>query len=338
MSDPQIIRRGEQEPAAVADRFRKYAEGEPASTRPRRIAFCLTLLAEVQAEVVLRWFNLFRSHWWPGPIYHARDMYVTQARNFVLAQALREKDHWDDVLFWDSDQMPPIEVPGPLPWQAANGEFWQGGFFTDYLQWLAESEPHKKVIGGLYYSKEDTIELTQDGKLVHGPHDPVAYREHEGGYHHLAESDLLPMLVRRGLYQVDGVGTGSMLIRKEIIERMHELKGGDIFEAPPARGVAGQEPGGQWTEDLYFCDQVRKELKEIVWLDTAMESAHFQRRPVVSKTYLEAHGYTTGPHEQSVRALMDQERMRAAQDKRERKASSRIIVPRPSVFARERSE
>lgn len=318
-------------PPAIEARFRGWAEKEPQPTRGVRIALGLTLLSSVDAEVFLRWVDLLRTHWWPGPVFHARDMYVTQARNLVLHKALKRKDEWEALLFWDADQLPGLAVPGPLPWQAANGEIWKGGFLTDYLDWLVVAEPHKKVIAGLYYSKEDNWEVTEAGAIIHGPHDPVAYVSPEGkGYHHLPEELIVPMLQRRGLYQVDGAGTGSMLIRKELIERMRELKGGDIFEAPPSRGEGDQVPGTQWTEDLYFCEQVRKELGETIWLDTAMESGHFQRRLVVSKTYLEAHGFTTAPHEQTSRAIIERDRnLRPVNQSQENeRRRNRIILPR----------
>ena len=316
-------------PQAIEERFASYAAKEPPPTQAGRVALGLTIVNDVQPEIFLRWITLLRSHWWPGPTYHARDMYVTQARNLVLHDALKESESWEALLFWDQDQLPPLLVPGPLSWQASNGEFWQGGFFTEYVQWLIKAEPHKKVIAGLYSSKQDDWELTNDDppKIIMGPHDPVAYTEENGGYHHLAEPEYLPMLMKRGLYQVDGAGTGSMLIRREIVERMRELKGGDIFEAPPSRGVADQIPGTQWTEDLYFCDQVRKELHETIWLDTAMESGHFQRKLRTAQDYLQAHGYTTTPHEQTSRALIEQARMARAEEKRERKAQGRIWTP-----------
>jgi hypothetical protein len=274
------------------------------------------------------WLTLTRNHWWPGPVYHARDMYVTQARNLVINEALANQDEWDDLLFWDADQIPPAVIPGPLSWAGTkSGKPWPGGFFTEYIQWIAEEEPAKKIIGGAYPSKEDFWEVTAEGHVVHGPHDPVAYWSPGGegnlpgaGYHHLAPEQFISMLQRPALYRVHGVGTGSMLIRKEILLKLREIKGGDVFEAPPARGSIGQAPGSQWTEDLYFCDEIQRKLGEWIWLDTAMQSEHLQRRPVSFKHYLEGRGMSTAPHPQSPRARGLQQYLPSQK--------SRIIVPR----------
>ena len=326
----EVRRRGESAPPEVIARFQNYAVNEPTSTRPARIALGLTLLREVHSPVFLRWVNLLRSHWWPGPVYHARDMYVTQARNLILRDFLRERDYSDALLYWDVDQQPPLAVPGPLSWQASTGEVWQGGWFTDYLQWVVGNEPHKKVLGGLYFSKQHDWELTEDGRIVAGPHEPVAYYSprDSGGYRPLTTDELIPMLQRPAIYKVDAVGTGSMLIRKDVIERMAELKGGDIFEAPPVRNLNDQIPGSQWTEDTFFCEEVTKRLGEWIWLDTAMRSGHFADQLVTDQDYLQKRGYVTQPHEQATRAMIEQARIDAAEAKRERKAQSRIVLPR----------
>jgi hypothetical protein len=236
-----------------------------------RIALGLTLGREIDTMIALRWLDLLRSHYWPGPIYAARRAYTVQARNIVIGDAMAEAGAWDALLFWDSDQLPPKMVP-------AYGE-WEGGFLTAYLSWLCDTYP---VVGGLYYSRE------QRSDPAHGvfPFEPVAYERVEqgegraAGYRPLPPELLVPMLRERGVYRVGGVGTGSMLIRQDVLQRLAALKGpASIVSAPPVpEGATDRDgrpiPGWQWTEDLWLCEEIRTLLEEEIYLDTAAESAH----------------------------------------------------------------
>lgn len=335
--------------------FANFAAKEPDSTRGPRIALGLTLMREVDTTMFLQWVTVLRSHWWPGPTFHARNAYVVQARNEVLRQAFEAEGEWDALLFWDADQVLPVIVPGPLAWKSAQGNVWEGGIFTDYVQWLYENEPEKPIIGGLYPTRVDLWEFDADGRLRHGPYEPVAYKQSGQGYRHLSPEEVVPMLKRPALYRVDAVGTGSMLIHKELLLRLRDLKKPmPVFEAPVLGAMAEQPeldaleaaieqapPGGQkatlrrllervkghlggqfeglqWTEDIRFCHEVRERLGEQVWLDTAMQSAHIADKWVTMSDYLQARGFVTQPHEQSpVSQSQENERRR-----------SKIILPR----------
>lgn len=88
-------------------------------------------------------------------------------------------------------------------------------------------------------------------------------------------------------------------------------------------GQGGGDPGTQFTEDVFFCDEIQKRLGEWIWLDTAMQSAHIAEIWITSKHYLEAHGFNTEPHEQSLR-----ERPPINQDRENERRKSRIVLPR----------
>lgn len=313
-----VLEEGNRTPKAVVDILKTYTEREPAPGRGRRIALGLTLLRELDAKVALRWFQLLRSHWWSGPVYNGRGQYTVQARNLVLAQAFDDLDSWDDLLFWDADQVPPLIVPGP---GLANG--WPGGWFTDYLDYLSATELDKQLMAGLYFSREDYWQTDQVGKVKAGPHEPIAYRRNpDGSYGFLTLEELAPMLQKPGMYPVGGAGTGSMLIRKELLLELAELKSPlPVFEAPvlqPGSGAGGA--GSQWTEDLYFCHEVQTRLHKTVWLDSAMQSAHVAEVWITAAHYLEARGIATSPHAQSIKRTVDQ-----TQENERRK--SRIILP-----------
>lgn len=354
MDSRNVIRQGESTPAEVVAMFANFAAREPDSSRKPRIALGLTLMRQVDARATIQWFTLMRAHWWPGPVFPARNAYVVQARNEVLRQAFADEGSWDALLFWDADQVPPVIVPGPLAWKASTGEIWQGGIFTEYLQWLYENEPAKGVLGGLYPSREDIWELDKEGRVRQGPHEPIAYKRLDQGYRHLSLEEMMPILQRPALYKIDAVGTGSMLIRKEVFKRLRELKKPmPIFEAPvlgalapqvelqalrtaieqanagPAKatlrhllerllGHLGGEFGGlQWTEDIRFCHEVVDLLGEEIWLDSAIQSAHIADKWIIMKDYLEARGLATQAHDQSPVAI----------HRGQEGSKSRIIVP-----------
>ncbi len=330
------------------------AAREPQPTLRPRIALGLTVLREVDAKLHVRWMNVLRSHWWPGAVYNGRSGFgAAMARNNVLKQFFEDHDNGiehDALLFWDSDQVPPLIVPGPLSWNGTRSQApWQGGYFTEYLQWLIEEEPTKQVIGGLYFSREAHWDIDKEGKVRGSPHDPIAYWSPTGdGYRHLTPQELVPMLQRPALYHVHAVGTGSMLIRKELLLRLRELKKPRaIFEAPMIgaraeqrhfelvdellaelgpegdaylmddvadrlkdlrkwmEGQGGGDAGSQFTEDVFFCDEVQKRLNEWIWLDTAMQSAHIAELWITSRHYLEANGFSVQPHPQSMRSTQE---------------------------------
>ena len=313
-----VLEEGNKTPAHIVKILAEYAQREPPANRGLRIALGLTILREVDGKWAMRWMQALRSHWWPGPIYNGKGQYTVMARNYVLRQAFDDLDSWDALLFWDSDNVPPLVVPGPLP----NG--WSGGWFLSYLDYLVQTQEDKAVIGGFYPSREDYWQTDQLGKVKAGPHEPIAYRRNpDGTYGFLSMEEVVPMLQRPNLYPIGGVGTGTMLIRKETLLDLAELKAPKpVFEAPELKpGESGGGPGSQWTEDLYFCHEVATRLKKTIWLDSALQSAHIAEVWITFAHYLEARGISTQPHEQSLKRPINQ-----SQENERRR--SRIILPR----------
>lgn len=315
-----ILEEGNRLPPHILEILKHYEEHEPPPRNKKKIALGLTILREVDGKWAMRWIDGLRKHWWPGPTYNGKGQYTVMARNYVLRQAFDDLDAWDALLCWDSDNVPPLVVPGPLP----NG--WPGGWFLDYLDYLLEHEQDKGVIAGLYPSREDYWQTDQLGKVKAGPHEPVAYRRNpDGTYGFLSFEELVPMLQRPNLYPIGGAGTGTMLIRKEVLLELAELKHPKpVFEAPELKpGESGGGPGSQWTEDLYFCHEVATRLHKTIWLDSALQTAHIAEIWITFAHYLEARGIATQPHEQSLKAVKP---VNQTQENERRK--SRIILPR----------
>src|SRR5439155_26959668 len=79
------------------------------------------------------------------------------------------------------------------------------------------------------------------------------------------------------LYPVGGGGTGLMLIRRDVLERMQALKGiNRAWETAPIepellkriRASGEDRANGMWTEDVFFCMEVRQRLGITVLGDT----------------------------------------------------------------------
>jgi hypothetical protein len=106
------------------------------------------------------------------------------------------------------------------------------------------------------------------------------------------------------LLEIAGGGTGCMLIRKDVIVRMAERRGGaDIWRAdriPWEHQLAlieqGQSVSGVCTEDILFCLDVREQLGEKCYLDldTRMETGHVGEEPRDRRHYLAAHTVPAG--------------------------------------------
>lgn len=253
----------------------------------KTISLGLLLDRGIDATTFISWIRNLRAHPWPGPTHEARRMYPVQGRNIVIRKFLEEEDPSPFLLFWDSDNFPPEQLGDGRP-------------FLKYVDELAErNEP---VIGFLYYRRDV-------------PHDPVAYRFPEGKPPApLDVNDMLPKLRVRGTYEVDAVGTGTMLIRRDVITHLKQHKAPKaIFETPQLTyDMQPNAEGLNWTEDMYFCRETR-DLGYKVWLDTAGECAHIAEIPINSRHYLPAHGVMGGNRAQQTPAEA---------------ARSRIIIPR----------
>lgn len=277
----------------------------------------LTLLQQVDSFPFMRWTEILRSGYSPGPVLNGRRAYVSMARNIVIDDFFQRDrfplpvDDWepgelDALFFWDSDQLPWIAIPerdGSLT------------LFTRYLQNLLMENPEKEVIVILYFSRETQFAMHPSGSLSEFPHEPVAYeRVPDGRYGHAYKrltfermtNEILTLDGRYKLHKVGGGGTGAMLIRKSLLERLSIAKAGKpIFENPDT------PDGRTWTEDLYFCEQVQSlDPPAEIWL-SACEVAHQGDRIwLQSQHYLAAHGQvglTREAAEQIERAKRDYE-------------------------------
>ena len=108
---------------------------------------------------------------------------------------------------------------------------------TAYLE-----KPHHKdvmVAGGIYCSKTD-------------PPLPMVFRNLGAG----------PTWdwKKGDIFEVDGLATGCMLIRTEVFDKLERPYFKEVFEPS-----TDEDPGVNcWSDDLYFCDKVRKAGYKIV--------------------------------------------------------------------------
>lgn len=113
----------------------------------------------------------------------------------------------------------------------------------------------KEVLTGLYFKRKDN-------------HEPVLYkaidqrRYNDNGnvkYHGYAE---IETDLDRDLFQVEGCGFGFVLVKVEVLKKMHE-KNVSWFEPIPGMG-----------EDLSFCQRL-KDFNIPIWCDTTIELGHY---------------------------------------------------------------
>jgi hypothetical protein len=284
------------------------------------IGLAFTLGEEINSSIFIRWLQILRSeHHWPGPVVYAKRAYTTQARNICVDDFLEHPDFpaCEALLFWDSDQLPPAMIPTP-----------DGGleWFTEHLDRILHEHPDKMVIGGLYFNRNSEFKKTPDGsKFEEYPHEPVAYERTsvDGvvGYKYLDIPRMHGEILRDRfhLHSVGAVGTGSMLIRKQVFTELLTLKAPEaVFEAPPVPKGYNIPTGRQWTEDLYFCEEVSQKLNYPIWLDSAAESGHLGDQIwISSRHWYNARGVTTT--NQPAPSPSDLARLEAAEQKRQRR-------------------
>lgn len=236
--------------------------------------------------VLGQWLEILRRRYWPGPTFRLRPLYVVDARNQLTALALERRD-WQDFYFIDSDQLPDAGL-------------------VDRLLEITEMPAYQAKTGGVvvgsYYGRGWPFEV----QLFDG--DPE-----RDGMRFLAPDRWVPLLMQAKrdylelkpgrLISVGGGGTGSMLIRRDVLERMQGLKGrGHVWETPAIeprllaklRTQGGPPPSGTWSEDIWFCIEVRRRLGIQVLADTdlRMASGHIWEDIAGPDHYLAAHTVT----------------------------------------------
>jgi len=221
--------------------------------------------SQVHFDVLAQWLIILRGTYWPGPTFTHRDLYPAEGRNVITEGALG-RDDWDDLLWVDSDHL-----PSPA-----------------FIERLAEYPLSAELVVGTYFAREYPF------KLQAWDSDP----EREGLFDvHPARVDWL--LDHPGLHEVAGGGTGWMLIRRSVLERLRELKGpGNVWEvkglSPELRERLGL--GLVLGEDVMFCTEARSLLGVQTWLDTdpRIESAHLGQLRVTRQEHRAAHFVALG--------------------------------------------
>jgi hypothetical protein len=259
---------------------RRPLNGPVENDTPARIALAMVGRSSVSFEVLKQWIGALREIHWPGPTFLMPEIYaagewigVVPARNLCTHVALQRPD-WDGILWIDADHK-------------INHQMFER---------LQEHMRAKRaVVGGPYYMRGYPFEINAFGERTR---DGVMY---------VPPQTLVPLLdpPRSTVIPVAGVGTGTMLVRRDVLERMAELRGaGNIWHAekiPWEQQIAFLERGeplsGVMTEDILFCLDVAELLGEQVWLDLdpRMETGHQGEQTVDRRHYLAAHQITIAP-------------------------------------------
>jgi hypothetical protein len=292
--------------------------------RPRRIALAMIVEKQAAGDVLGQWLEILRRSWWPGPVFRMRPIYVVWGRNSITAGALdRPGDDWTDLYWIDSDMLPDVGLVSRLY------------ELTSMPEYLA---PDGGVICGSYYGRGYPFELQLFEK-----------RPQEQGLFFIPPQRWLPLLEQaRRLYlelksapllPIGGGGTGSMLIRRDVLQRMQDLKGrGQVWDTPPIppemlaklKAAGEDKPGGTWSEDVWFCVEVAEKLGIQVYADTdlRLSSAHMWEDRVGPNHYVAGHSVPNGYHlEKQVGDLPVGYEVQPVPDprpRRERRAAARL--------------
>src|ERR1700675_726117 len=238
----------------------------------------------VYSDVLLQWMAVLRRDFPPGPDpFTVPPGYIVNARNGVTELALRHRD-WDDFLFVDSDM---LFAPtfGQRIREITASRYWE--------------TPTGGVVVGCYYDRRPPFEL----QLFDTHGDP----ETEGIF--FLQADVwLPLLAEAEqrylankparLVPVAGGGTGIMLIRRDVLERLAVAKGTPrVWEARTPSEAMRQKfdregkPITMWTEDINFCLEVARVLGVKIMGDTDLRfsAAHVGTDRVGHEHYKAAH-------------------------------------------------
>jgi glycosyltransferase involved in cell wall biosynthesis len=136
----------------------------------------------------------------------------------------------------------------------------------------------KNIIAGLYFRRKS-------------PHYPLMFKKQGIQYHSILKYP-------RGIMEVDGAGTGFMMIKREVFKKRDENKPW-FYHEPDYSG------SDNMTDDLYFCDWASKETP--IYVDTSVKLGHVGEQEIGErefvKSYIELksqkheHGELTIPEE-----------------------------------------
>jgi hypothetical protein len=228
----------------------------------------------VDFEVMVQWITALRLVHWPGPVFLMPEIYaaghwigVVPLRNLCTYRALQDPT-WDYLLWIDADHKVHHNLFGRV---------------REHMR------ERRAIVGGLYYARTWPFEVQAFGDRA------------AGGVRFVSPVELVPALQRNEsrLMQVAGVGTGCMLIRRDVLERMAGIRGPlSIWRADavdPAEQLrqveAGEQISGVMTEDILFCLDAADHLGVKTWLDLdpRMETGHVGTETRDRNHYLAAH-------------------------------------------------
>lgn len=265
------------------------------------IALAMAGRPTVPFLVMRNWVETLRAVHWPGPTFMVPDHYlighwigVCPIRNIVTFRALQERS-WSHLLWIDADHM---IHPG----------------IVERAYELA-GDPRIENVGGLYFARTYPFEVQAFG-----------YRTDTGHINYITPVVMEPAL-RGGsiprsalpnngvdafyqpaaglpLMRVVGLGTGCMMTRRDVLERMVELHGeSDIWRVDRVPWLElrrllemGENPSGVLTEDVNFCMDIADMLGVPTWLDLdpRFESGHLGEEARGRQHYLAAHELPPG--------------------------------------------
>ena len=246
-----------------------------------KIALMMSFHGWQHEEILKQWIQMFWPLWGGGPFFEMRSLYVVEARNRITAGALNYPEAaWDVLLSLDSDHFPNpfmvqrirehTDAAGHFRYPVLGGPYFGRGYPFDVQAWVEDARV--------------------DGLLPIEPATLMGWLNEE-----------------RGVHRVDGCGTGTMVIRRDVLQRLQHLRGAGLVwhteKVPPqlVRHISDQErrrgkdgsfiTGAEWSEDMQFCFDVRELLGEPVHLDTdpRMETGHEATMIVDHRYWMAAH-------------------------------------------------
>jgi hypothetical protein len=255
----------------------------------RRLALAIIKERNVESDVLIQWMAVLRRSFPPGPDpFTVPPGYIVNARNGVTELALQNRE-WDDFLWVDSDMLFAPDL-GVRIRELTSSRYWQS--------------PNGGVIAGCYYDRRPPFEIqlftTRGDPEVEG----IFFLQADVWIPLLAKAEQ-DYLARRpaDLIKVAGGGTGIMLIRRDVIERLAAVKKTPrIWEArTPSEAMRKKfdregKPITMWTEDINFCLEVGRLLGVQIMGDTDLRfsAAHMGSDRVGHEHYKASHMVFSG--------------------------------------------
>ena len=270
------------------------------------IALAMVGRSQVSCEVMMQWIAALRRVHWPGPTRIEPEIYragawigVVPLRNLATYHLLRSEEPWDYVLWMDADHRVHHYLFERVQQHARAGlELVCGPYYSRSYPFEMQAFS-EAVEGGVKYVRPELMVPAMHAMLKGKHPGPifdrggVRWREHQG------ENPGAPLVA------IAGGGTGCMLIRRDVLERMAQLRGeGNVWhvdrvpwEEQMRLLQAGEMISGIMTEDIMFCEDAHRELGVQPWLDldVRMETGHMGEQPVDRRQYLAAHQVVIPP-------------------------------------------